>query len=81
MLVLTEEIGQPVIDAEGHALGPLRELTVDAQDARASVVRIGVRRGRGELRWFPWADVVSFERTGVLLGPGATATSDGAAVG
>ncbi len=81
MLVLTEEIGQPVIDAEGHALGPLRELTVDAQDARASVVRIGVRRGRGELRWFPWGDVVSFERTGVLLGPGATATSDGAAVG
>lgn len=74
MLVLTEEIGQPVIDAEGHALGRLRELTVDARDERASVARIGVQRSRGELRWFPWDDVVSFERSGVLLGPGATAS-------
>jgi len=71
VLVLTEEIGQSVIDADGRNLGHLRELTVDAQDERATVVRLGVRRGWGELRWFSWRDVVSFERTSVLLGDGA----------
>ena len=71
MLVLTEEIGQPVVDADGRTLGRLRELTVDVRDERAAVVRLGVRRGRGALRWYGWRDVVSFERTSVLLAPGA----------
>jgi len=71
VLVLTEETGQPVIDAEGRTLGRLRELTVAAHDEQAAVVHLGVRRGRAPLRWYRWRDVVSFERTGVLLGPAA----------
>jgi len=75
VLVLTEEIGQPVVDAQGRTLGRLRELTVDVRDERAAVVRLGVRKGRGALRWYAWRDVVSFERTSVLLGAG-TAEAD-----
>jgi CBS domain-containing protein len=71
VLVLTEEIGQPVVDAEGRVLGRLRELVVDVNDPSASVVRLGMRRGRRALRWAAWDDVVSFERTSVLLRPGA----------
>ena len=41
MLVLTEEIGQPVIDAEGHALGRLRDTR--ALPALASQIGGGTR--------------------------------------
>ena len=71
MLVLTEEIGQPVVDADGRAVGRLRELTVGANDAPAAVARLGVRRGRHDLTWVAWRDVLTFERTSVVLRPGA----------
>jgi CBS domain-containing protein/sporulation protein YlmC with PRC-barrel domain len=77
VLVLTEEIGQSVVDADGRSLGRVRELVVDANDPCATVVRLGIRRGRGPLRWVAWNDVVSFERTGVLLRPGAPVVADG----
>lgn len=71
MLVLTEEIGQPVVDADGRTLGRVGELVVDARDEEAKVVRVGIRRGRRITGWVDWSHVVAYERSGVLLGPGA----------
>lgn len=76
MLVLTEEIGQPVVDADGRTLGRVGELVVDARDEDATVIRVGIRRRRRIIGWVDWAHVVAYERSGVLLGPGAAVRAD-----
>ena len=73
VLVMTEELGQPVVDADGRVLGRAAELVVRADDPLARVIRIGVRRHRRALRWVDWSDVADFERSGIQLRAGGVA--------
>ena len=70
MLLLTDEVGQPVVDANGRKLGRCVELAVDASDPNGRVIWVGVGRGRRIHGWVQWSDVASFETTTVTLAAG-----------
>jgi sporulation protein YlmC with PRC-barrel domain len=73
VLSLSRELGQDVETADGRVVGRVADLSVRLGGARGPhvVARLLVRGGRGRAVLVPWADVASFEHTGVLLRPGA----------
>jgi len=78
VLLLTEELGQQVLTADGDSLGRAVELVVPTGDATPAVIRLGIGRGRRVRSWVSWSDVATFERSGVTLRPGALVTDAGA---
>ncbi len=74
---MSDEIGQRVLDSDGHAVGRAVELVVHADDPLGRIVRVGIGRGRHVRSWIDWTDVISFEGGAIQLGAGAAQTPDG----
>ena len=73
MLRFTDEIRQPVVLADGSAIGVLRDLTLILADGDAVVDRLAVGSRFRISHLLPWSAVASFEHSQVELLPGAEA--------
>jgi magnesium transporter len=66
MLYLSQQIGRPVLDRQGEAIGKVADLIVAIGDRYPPVTGLVLSTGRRRI-FLPWTDVASMDTTGVRL--------------